>query len=112
MHSIIVKPINSEFVAVWVKMFIRDGRDLAELNLEPVRSTKIKQDFTITNNMVLESLKTDFTNFRLSKLSMEEYFQTNIVHATRNTIKFNLPKEKTLVYPKVKYFSSIKSKIV
>ena len=105
MHSIVVKPINSEFIAVWVKLLIRAGHDLHELQLQPLQqsitSVIVRQHYTITNQVFLDSLKTDFTNFRLSKLSMEEYFQTNIIHATRSSLKFNLPKETKLVYQKV-----------
>ena len=100
MHSIVVKPINSEFIAVWVKLLIRAGHNLDELQLQPLQSTNLRQHSTITNQVFLDSLKTDFTNFRLSKLSMEEYFQTNIIHATRRTLKFHLPKETKLVYQK------------
>ena len=101
MHSIVVKPINSEFIAVWVKLMIRAGHHLHELQLQPLQSLKLRQHYTITNQAFLDSLKTDFTNFRISKLSMEEYFQTNIIHATRTNLKFNLPKDSKLVYQKV-----------
>ena len=99
MYSIVVKPINSEFIAVWVKLLIRAGHNLNELQLQPLQSINVRQHFTISNQVFLDSLRTDFTNFRLSKLSMDEYFQTNIIHATRDTPKkFNLPKETKLVY--------------
>ena len=105
MHSIVVKPINSEFVAVWVKLILRKGHSLDELGLQILPSKWARTDYTITNQTFLESLKTDFTNFRLSKLSMEEFFQTNIIVVQRwKTSKFNLPKTTNLIHSKVILF--------
>lgn len=103
MHSIIVRPINSEFVAVWVKFMIRAGHKLTALQLQPLHSANLRQHFSITNQMYLELLKTDFSNFRLSGLSMEEYFQANIIHVTKRTAKFNVSKTK-LTFDKVLIF--------
>ena len=77
MHSIIVKPINSQFVVVWVKLMIRKGHSVQDFNFAQVENKE--NTVTITNPTLLESLKTDFANFRQSKLSMEEYFQCNII---------------------------------
>lgn len=103
MHSIVVKPINSEFIAVWVKLMLRSGHSLGDFDLQPLPSNTGRQDFTITNKDMLDSLTLDFTDFRMSKLSMEEYFQTNIIPAIRQkTNKFNLPKITNLIFTKVK----------
>ena len=65
---------------------------------------------TITNPSLLESLKTDFANFRQSKLSMEEFFQCNIIIAKRyDGTAFNIKKGQKLIYQQVILLSKIPS---
>ena len=100
MHSIIVKPINSQFVVVWVKLMIRKGHSVMDFNFDKVPNKE--NTVTITNPTILESLKTDFANFRQSKLSMEEYFQCNVIIATREkSVSFFIKKGQKLVYHQV-----------
>ena len=100
MHSIIVKPINSQFVVVWVKLMIRKGQSVLDFNFDQVPNTE--NTVTITNPALLQSLKADFANFRQSKLSMEEYFQCNIILAKRyNTSSFFIKKGQKLIYQQV-----------
>ena len=100
MHSIIVKPINSQFVVVWVKLMIRKGHSVLDFNFDQVPNTE--NTVTITNPTLLQSLKTDFANFRQSKLSMEEYFQCNIILATREkSVKFFIKRGQKLTYQQV-----------
>ena len=102
MHSIIVKPINSQFVVVWVKLQIRRGLSVMDFNFDQVPNNE--NTVTITNPSLLESLKTDFSNFRQSKLSMEEFFQCNIIIATREkSSSFFIKKGQKLVYNQVNF---------
>ena len=102
MHSIIVKPINSQFVVVWVKLMIRKGHSVLDFNFDQVPNTE--NTVTITNPTLLQSLKTDFANFRQSKLSLEEFFQCNIILATREkSVKFFIKKDQKLTYQQVNY---------
>ena len=101
MNSIVVKPINSQFVVVWIKLMIRRGRKIEDFNFAQSQ-TKSGPCITITNPFVLQSLKDDFKNFRISKLSMEEYFQCNIIIAKRVTGSFFfIPKRGKLIYQEV-----------
>ena len=110
MHSIIVKPINSQFVVVWVKLMIRKGHSVLDFNFDQVRNTE--NTVTITNPALLQSLKTDFANFRQSKLSMEEYFQCNIILAKRyNTPSFFIKKDQKLTYQQVNISIFMKPKV-
>ena len=98
MQSIRVKPINSEFIVVWLKLNIRSGHSIDEFGLQPSGA-----HFTITDPVHLQSLKTDFANFRHSNLQMQEYFQCNIVTAKREaTENFVIKKDIKLSYDKVK----------
>ena len=102
MHSIIVKPINSQFVVVWVKLMIRKGHSVLDFNFDQVPNTE--NTVTITNPTLLQSLKTDFSNFRQSKLSLEEFFQCNIILATREkSVKFFIKKGQKLTYQQVNF---------
>ena len=102
MHSIIVKPINSQFVVVWVKLMIRKGQSVLDFNFDQVPNTE--NTVTITNPTLLQSLKTDFSNFRQSKLSLEEFFQCNIILATREkSVKFFIKKGQKLTYQQVNF---------
>lgn len=97
MKSIRVKPINSEFIIVWMKLHIRSGHSIDEFNLQPSG-----QHFIITNPVHLQSLKTDFANFRHSNITMPEYFQTNIVSVKREaTENFVIKRDVKLTYEKV-----------
>ena len=101
MNSIVVKPVNSQFVVVWVKLMIRRGRSIEDFNFAQSQ-TKAGPCVTITNPQVLQSLKEDFKNFRISKLSMEEYFQCNIILAKRRTAEFFfIAKRGKLIYQQV-----------
>ena len=107
MNSIVVKPVNSQFVVVWIKLMIRKGRKIEDFNFAQSQ-TKAGQCVTITNPEVLQSLKEDFKNFRFSKLSMEEYFQCNIIIAKRlHSEKFFIAKRGKLIYQQVIFFSFI-----
>ena len=104
MHSVVVKPINSQFVVVWIKLMIRRGQKIEDFNFDQVQS-KTGSCVTITNPHVLHSLKEDFKNFRLSKLSMEEFFQCNIIIAKRaHGEKFFIAKRGRLQYQQVLKF--------
>ena len=97
MTSIRVKPINSEFIIVWMKLNMRNGHTIDEFNLQPSGN-----HFTITNPVHLQSLKTDFANYRHSNLGMSEYFQCNIVIAKQEASeKFHIKKNVKLSYEKV-----------
>ena len=104
MNSIVVKPINSQFVVVWIKLMIRKGHKIEDFNFDQLQN-KSGPCVTITNPQFLESLKKDFQNFRLSKLSMEEFFQCNIIIAKREkSEKFHISKRGRLTYQQVFYF--------
>ena len=104
MNSIVVKPINSQFVVVWIKLMIRKGHKIEDFNFDQIQS-KSGPCVTITNPNVLESLKHDFHNYRLSKLSMEEFFQCNIIIAKREkSEKFYISKRGRLTFQQVFYF--------
>ena len=101
MNSIVVKPINSQFVVVWIKLMIRKGRKIEDFNFAESQ-TKAGPCVTITDPEVLQSLKDDFKNFRFSKLSMKEYFQCNIIIARRAYCeKFYIAKRGKLPYQQV-----------
>ena len=101
MNSVFVKPINSQFVVVWIKLMIRRGQKIEDFNFDQIQ-TKSGLGVTITNPNVLYSLKEDFKNFRFSKLSMEEFFQCNIIIAKREkSQKFFIAKRGRLIYHQV-----------
>ena len=87
MISLILKPINSLFVVAWVKM--------NNISKEDLQLIPYNQHHQITNARVIEEMEQDFKNFRQSKLSMDEFFQTNILIAIRyDNEYFNLKKSK------------------
>ena len=97
MKSIRVKPINSEFIIVWMKLNFRVGHSVNEFDLQPSG-----QHFAITNPVHLESLKTDFANFRHSNNTMPEYFQTNIIICKKDkSERFVIKKDVKLTYEEV-----------
>ena len=97
MISIVVKPINSEFIIVWMKLKVRDGHLLRDFNL--IQNGK---HMTITADTYLTSLKNDFDNFRQSGKEMDAYFQCNIIKAKRDKAEtFFIPKNIKLTYEKV-----------
>ena len=97
MRSIRVKPINPEFIIVWLKLKIRNGHSIDAFDLQPCG-----QHFTIKNAGHLQSLETQFANFRHSTLTMQEYFQCNIVIAKRDkSEKFIIKKDVKLTYDQV-----------
>ena len=95
MISLILKPVNSLFVVTWVKL---GGNSIEELNLVPHN-----QHHEITNQAVVHEIKTDFKNFRESKLSMEEFFMTNILTAKRQTTEKFVLQKSTFAYTKVRF---------
>ena len=100
MNSIIIKPINSQFVVVWVKLMIRKGYSVMDFNFDQIPEKE--NTVTITNPNLLEELKTDFANFRQSKISMEEFFQCNIIVAKRyDGQAFCIKKGQKLIYQQV-----------
>ena len=87
MISLVLKPINSLFVVAWVKI---NGISKKDLQLVPYN-----QHHQITNAHVIEEMQQDFKNFRQSKLSLDEFFQRNILIAIRYSNEFfNLKKSK------------------
>ena len=105
MISIAVKPINSEFIIVWMKLRMRDGHQLRDFKL--VQNGK---HMTITDDNYLTSLKTDFDTFRLSGYTMEQYFQCNIIKAKRDkSTHFFIPRNIKLTYEKVFFNSPAKT---
>ena len=97
MISIVVKPINSEFIIVWMKLKVRDGHLLRDFKLE-----QNGKHMTITADTYLTELKKDFDNFRQSGKEMDAFFQCNIIKAKRDKSEnFFIPKNTILNYPKV-----------
>ena len=101
MRSIAVKPINSEFIVVWMKLMIREGHSILDFKL-----AQNGKHMTITDDVLLTSLKTDFDNFRKSGLQMEEFFRCNIIKAKRDkSSHFFIPRNIKLTFSKVYLFS-------
>ena len=75
MISLVLKPVNSLFVVTWVKLsnYSKDDLQLVPYN----------QHHQITNQPIINEMKEDFKNFRQSKLSIDEFFRTNILIAKR-----------------------------
>ena len=96
MISLILKPVNSLFVVAWVKL---SGTSIDDLNLVPYNTHQM-----ITNQGIIFEIKRDFQHFRESKLSIDEFFMTNILIAKRrSTDVFNLhPHE--FRYEKVRFY--------
>ena len=97
MRSIRVKPINPEFIIVWLKLKVRNGYSIDLFDLQPSG-----QHFTIQNPDNLRLLETDFAHFRHSNLSMQEYFQCNVVIAKKDKSEaFHIPRDVKLTYDQV-----------
>ena len=97
MRSIRVKPINPEFIIVWLKLKIRNGHSIDAFDLQ-----LSGRHYTITKPDYLRLLETEFANFRHSTLSMQEYFQCNIVIAKRDKSEnFIITKNVKLTYDQV-----------
>ena len=91
MISLILKPVNSLFVVTWVKL---SGTSIDDLNLVPYNNHQM-----ITNQGIIFEINRDFQHFRESKLSIDEFFMTNILIARRRSENFilqshNFPYEK------------------
>lgn len=97
MHTVVVKPVNSQFVVVWVKLMMRAGHQLSEL--DPILDGK---NLIINNTAMIDSMKRDFRSFRQSGLSMDQHFGHNIIIAKRqHGSKFNVDRNIRLSYDKV-----------
>ena len=95
MISLILKPVNSLFVVAWVKL---SGTSLDDLNLVPYNNHQM-----ITNQGIIYEIKRDFQHFRESKLSIDEFFMTNILIAKRRSLDvFNLQSHE-FPYEKVRF---------
>ena len=95
MISLILKPVNSLFVVAWVKL---SGTSIDDLNLVPYNNHQM-----ITNQGIIYEINRDFQQFRESKLSIDEFFMTNILIAKRRSLDvFNLQPHK-FPYEKVQF---------
>ena len=95
MISLILKPVNSLFVVAWVKL---SGTSLDDLNLVPYNNHQM-----ITNQGIIYEINRDFQHFRESKLSIDEFFMTNILIAKRRSLDvFNLQPH-NFPYEKVRF---------
>ena len=96
MISLILKPVNSLFVVAWVKL---SGTSIDDLNLVPYNTHQM-----ITNQGIIFEIKRDFQHFRESKLSIDEFFMTNILIAKRRSLDvFNLQPHE-FPYEKVRFY--------
>ena len=96
MISLILKPVNSLFVVAWVKL---SGTSIDDLNLVPYNTHQM-----ITNQGIIFEINRDFQHFRESKLSIDEFFMTNILIAKRRSLDvFNLQPHK-FPYEKVRFY--------
>ena len=82
MISLVLKPVKGVFLVTWIKL---SGTTMANMHLV---STNGHQE--ITNPALVAEIKRDYNNFKQSNLSMEEYFQANILIAKRYTSDFIL----------------------
>ena len=95
MISLILKPVNSLFVVAWVKL---SGTSIDDLNLVPYNNHQM-----ITNQGIIYEINRDFQHFRESKLSIDEFFMTNILIAKRRSLDvFNLQPHE-FSYEKVRF---------
>ena len=94
MNSLVLKPIKGVFLITWIKL---SGTKIENMNLVPTNGHQ-----EITNPVLVAEIKTDYNNFKQSNLSMEEYFQANIIIAKRYTGDFILQKLK-FHYTKVRF---------
>ena len=102
MQRIKVKSImNSEFTVVWVKLMLRNKFQLEDFKFNGVQ-TNVGGYITITNPLILESLEKDYQAYRKSEISMEEFFQCNIIVAKQMKCEnFIIAKRGRLIYSQV-----------
>ena len=86
MNSLVLKPVKGVFLITWIKL---SGKTIDDMHLVPTNGHQ-----EITNPLLVAEIKTDYNNFKQSNLSMEEYFQANIIIAKRYTGDFILQKLK------------------
>ena len=99
MISLVLKPVQGIFLVAWVKV---NGVSMDDLQLVPTN-----RNHEITNPVLVREIKAAYDNFNQSNLSVEEYFQCNILIAKRYTGDFILQKIK-FDYTKVwLYFEQI-----
>ena len=94
MNSLVLKPVKGVFLITWIKL---SGTTMADMHLVPTNGHR-----EITNPILVAEIKTDYDNFKQSNLSMEEYFQANILIAKRYTGDFILQNLK-FHYTKVRF---------
>ena len=96
MISLILKPVNSLFVVTWVKL---SGTSINDLNLVPYNNHQM-----ITNQGIIFEINRDFQHFRESKLSIDEFFMTNILIARRHSSDNFVLQSHTFPYEKVRFY--------
>ena len=96
MISLVLKPVNSLFVVTWVKLsnYSKDDLQLVPYN----------QHHQITNKPIIDEMKEDFKNFRQSKLSIDEFFRTNILIAKRYTNENFILQKSKFPFTKVRIY--------
>ena len=94
MNSLVLKPVKGVFLITWIKL---SGTKKENMNLVPTNGHQ-----EITNPVLVAEINKDYNNFKLSKLSMEEYFQANIIIAKRYAGDFILQNLK-FHYTKVRF---------
>ena len=94
MNSLVLKPVKGVFLITWIKL---SGTKKENMNLVPTNGHQ-----EITNPVLVAEINKDYNNFKRSKLSMEEYFQANIIIAKRYTGDFILQNLK-FHYTKVRF---------
>ena len=95
MISLILKPVNSLFVVAWVKL---SGTSIDDLNLVPYNNHQM-----ITNQGIIFEINRDFQHFRESKLSIDEFFMTNILIARRRSSENFVLQSNNFPYEKVRF---------
>ena len=95
MISLILKPVNSLFVVAWVKL---SGTSIDDLNLVPYNNHQM-----ITNQGIIYEINRDFQHFRESKLSIDEFFMTNILIARRHSSENFVLQPHQFSYEKVRF---------
>ena len=95
MISLILKPVNSLFVVAWVKL---SGTSINDLNLVPYNNHQM-----ITNQGIIFEIQRDFQHFRESKLSIDEFFMTNILIARRHSSEKFVLQSYQFSYEKVRF---------
>ena len=82
MISLVLKPVKGVFLVTWIKL---SGTTMADMHLVPTNGHQ-----EITNPVLVAEIIRDYNNFKQSNLSMDEYFQANILIAKRYTGDFIL----------------------